>query len=496
MICQLQDKYKTVEYMKNSNLAILFCIVFFSANSFAQKGKQIASAPESSVIKIPMEPFYWEYDSSTTEFVNYKNTSVVKGKNGNGFQVFLKNQNFVNGTIEFDVELSGMGFPGINFRMSEDRKNGENFYIRSFGPVLPETRTTLQYAAIIGGVSIWDLSDEYQAGAIIHQNKWNHVKLVVSGKQMWAYVNDMNKPALVVPELEGWRDSGGISLSGNVIFSNLVIKPAVTGSLNPLAGYASTYSDTRYLRNWMVSPEKDFPFGRDLIIPLPSMFGKLKASDLPDSSTQWTHIKAESRGIVNLTRIYGMRDNDTRRITWLKTAMYSDKAQERTLSFGFSDEVWIFLNGQILYADKNYFGTPQQKQPAGRCTIENASIKLSLLEGKNEIMIALANYFYGWGIVARLDDMSGIQIEKSMDLKAFFMNFNNNEAQGRNICTGSLYRSATGDCRKTEYFFPDHSGSRYKVWQSFSSKDFGKRRRCTLALYNYAGNKTMQYPLL
>lgn len=398
--------------MNKTTTIFLLSSILFCLNSFAQKGKRVSATDKFLEIKVPMEPAYWIFDTSTAEFVTYKNTSVVKGKNGKGLQVFLKNQIFVNGTIEFDVELSGMGFPGINFRMSEDRKNGENFYIRSFGPVLPETRTTLQYAALMDGMSIWDLSDEYQAGATIYQNKWNHVKLVISGKQMRAYVNDMNKPALVVPELEGWRDSGGISLSGNVTYANVVIKPNATEGLSPAAGYTSTYSDTRYLRNWMVSASKDFPFEKDLIIPLPSMYGKLTASDLPDSTTQWKPIKAESRGIINLSRIYGMKENDARRIAWLKTTIQSDKAQERTLSLGFSDEVWVFINGQILYFDKNYFGTPQQKQPAGRCTIENANIKLSLREGKNEIMIALANYFYGWGIIARLDDMNGIQIEK------------------------------------------------------------------------------------
>lgn len=197
----------------NMKQSVLF-IVFFSLTvcCIAQRTKakkEIAG----TAIKIPMTPAYWEFDTSNTEFVTYKNTSVVKGKDGKGFQVFLKNKIFTEGTIEFDVELSGMGFPGINFRMSEDRKNGENFYIRSFGPVQPEARNTLQYAALIDGMSIWDLSDEYQAGAAIYQNKWNHIKLVISGKQMKAYVNDMNKPALIVPELEGRRDSGSISLS-------------------------------------------------------------------------------------------------------------------------------------------------------------------------------------------------------------------------------------------------------------------------------------------
>jgi len=387
---------------------IFICLAICSCNIFAQKTKQAASGE----IKILMTPDYWEYDTATTEFITYKNTRVIKGKNGNGFQAFVRKLNFANGTIEFDVELSGMGFPGINFRMSDDRKNGENFYIRSFGPVPPDVRTTLQYAAIMDRLSIWDLSDEYQAGAIIYQNKWNHVKLVVSGKQMQAYVNNMERPSLIVPALEGQRDSGGISISGNVIFANLIIKPNATEGLSPLAGYTPTYSDTRYLRKWQVSPQKDFPFGKDLIMPLPSVYGTLTASDLPDSSTEWTAISAENRGIINLSRIYGMKENDGRRITWLKTSIQSDKAQDRILHLGFSDEVWLFINGQIVYADKNYFGTPQQKQAAGRCAIENATIKLPLREGNNDILIAVSNYFYGWGIIARLDDMSGIQIEK------------------------------------------------------------------------------------
>jgi hypothetical protein len=369
----------------------------------------VISTAYSQEIKIPMDAAHWDYDSSKVEFIKHKLVPSIKGKNG-PYQVFLKNQVFTNGTIEYDVELSGIGFPGINFRMSEDKKTGENFYIRSFGPVTPEMRTTLQYAAIIDGMSIWDLSDEYQAGATIYQNEWNHVKLVISGKQMRAYVNDMKRPALMVPELEGLRDAGNISLSGNVIYANLIIKPNVTEGLNPEAGYSSTYSDTRYLRSWMVSPPKDFPFGKEIIISLPSMFGTLNKSDLPDSTMQWSAIKAENRGIVNLSRKFGAKDNDARRVAWLKTTIHSDKVQEKVLSLGFSDEVWVFINGQILYVGKNYFGTPEQKND-GRCTIENASFKLPLKEGDNEILIGIANYFFGWGIIARLDNTTGIRFK-------------------------------------------------------------------------------------
>jgi len=396
--------------MRSLILIIAACLLMM--NALAQRSRNKKETTNTAEVKIPMTAASWEFDSSQVEFGTHRSVPAAKSKRGSYYQIFLKNHIFSNGTIEFDVELIGMGFPGINFRMSDDKKNGENFYIRSFGPVSPETRTTLQYAAIIDGMSIWDLSDEYQAGATIYQEGWNHVKLVIAGKQMQAFVNDMSRPALIVPELEGWRDSGYISLTGNVIYANLSIKPSATEDLGPMSGYVSTYNDTRYIKNWMVTTPVNFPFGKDVSMPLPGAYGKIVTSDLPDSTTKWSEIKAESRAIVNLSRKFGSVPDDARRLAWLKTTIQSSKAQERILNIGFSDEVWIFINGQILHVDKNYFGTPSQKLSKGRCIIENTSIRLPLKEGSNEIMIGLANYFYGWGIVARLDDTDGIELKK------------------------------------------------------------------------------------
>ena len=42
----------------------------------------------------------------------------------------------------------------------------------------------------------------------------------------------------------------------------------------------------------------------------------------------------------------------------------------------------------------------------------NHVAKATLVKGNNEIMIAVGNYFYGWGIIARLDDTDDIEIEK------------------------------------------------------------------------------------
>lgn len=393
--------------MKSSikKIVVLFTILpLISITAMAQKGKPKANQE----ISVLMEPAYWEYDPANVEFIMSRNVKAVRVKKG--VPIFLKDHQFSNGTIEYDVEL-GRGFPGITFRMSNDRKNGDQFYLRYFGTTSPENRTTLQYAAIIDSMSIWDLTDEYQAAAILNIPGWNHVKLVVSGKQMKAYVNDMSRPAMLVPGLEGGTAEGGISFSGGeVTIANLVIRPGAVENLNPAQGYVSTYNDPRYLRNWQVSPAGDFAFGKDIVPPQVISGGKPLHPGLPDSTTTWKPITAEDRGVINLTRLFGHTERNERRLAWLKTTIESDKVQERILNLGFSDEVWLFVNGQLVYIDKNYFGLPAQKFPRGRCTIENAAVRLPLQSGKNEILIGLANNFFGWGIIARLDDMDGVHL--------------------------------------------------------------------------------------
>ncbi len=359
-----------------------------------------------------MEASYWTFDSSKVEFVTHRGVKAVRGKNQAPYQIFLKDQSFAEGIIEFDVELSGFGFPGINFRMSADQKNGENFYIRSFGRVPPELRTTLQYAPIVDGINLWDLYDEYQTGAVINQQGWNHVRLVVWGQRMMVFVNDMTKPSLYIPHLEASTLQGGISLSGNVIYANVKIDPNPPIGQGGQTDYNPVGADTRYLRHWQVNGPIDLPFGKDIIYPLPSMYGTLKRSDIPDSTAAWESIQADSRAMVNLSTRYGGVTDDHRRLAWLKTTVYSDHAQQKIVHLGFSDEVWLFVNGQIVYVDKNYFGTPNAKNE-GRCNPENTQVLLSLKPGKNEIMIGLANYLYGWGLIARLSDMNGIELIKT-----------------------------------------------------------------------------------
>ncbi|MGI9550744.1 MAG: family 16 glycoside hydrolase, partial [Aurantibacter sp.] len=292
-------------------------------------------------IRLPMEAKYWSPISDNVEFTTYKNVPAVKSNDGNGFGVMLKDLEFADGTIEFDVELKGSGFPGIDFRMDKDTLNAEKFYIRYFGTPNALSRTTLQYAAILDRVNLWDLTDDYQAAATIHEGKWNHVKLVVSGRQLRVYVNDMQRAALHVPAMEGITNSGAIALTGNVVYANFVIRPNATEDLASNEGYDPTYGDSRYLRNWLVTDPKDFPIGTDIMRGISEGLGIAIDTVLFDSTAVWRPLKAGRRALVNLTKIFGATELGQRKLTWIKTTIYSETTQKKRVDLGFSDEVWV-----------------------------------------------------------------------------------------------------------------------------------------------------------
>ena len=371
-----------------SQLGIYIFLLLMLSSSIAQ---------ESKVIKIPLNTKNWKFKPESVEFLEYKSEEAMKLNSGSDI-VVLKDFNFTNGTIEFDMEPLVPGFTSIYFRWENALEN-EIFYFRTWKAGDPQAMEITQYAPTVRGVNMWDMLFHYQANADFKNNDWNHVKLVISGKQMRAYVNDMTYPVMCVPMLEGNTSSGTLAFDGKVVISNLLVKHNKVEELKPEPGIDPTSNDTRYLRMWKVSKPIITDEGIDF-----------RNEYYPNDSTKWETISAEQRGLINLSRNFGQSEN--RRIVWLRTTIFSEKEQGKLLRFGFSDEVWVLINNAPLYIDKNLYNTPMAKQPNGRCSIENTSITIPLKKGENQLLIGVSNFFYGWGIVARFDDLNDIRLDR------------------------------------------------------------------------------------
>jgi hypothetical protein len=373
--------------------ALIIGILLMGLPLFGQKSKSKPIVIPGE-IKIPMTPGSWESPTNSVEFLDYKGTPAMKILSGD--KIILKDLKFSNGTIEFDVEPQSEGFAGIFFRMANNNET-EYFYLRVARAGNPAAMDAAQYAPFTKGVNLWDLFDYYQGPANMKKNELNHIKLVVSGRQMIVYVNNGDRATLEIPRLEGDTQSGSLAFNGRCVISNLIIKPDAVEGLSAREGFDPTHHDPRYIRLWQMSEPQSLARGKELY-----------EADFPKADTKWQNIDAERRGLVNLTRVFG--GSESRRFVWLRVKMISSREQKRKISLGFSDEVWVYLNRQPVFVDKNIYTSPgMRKNPDGRISIENSEFEISLKAGENELLLGVANDFFGWGIISRLDNMDGIE---------------------------------------------------------------------------------------
>ncbi len=348
-------------------------------------------------VQIPLTAGHWTTTGSV-EFVQHKGFDSIELKNG--AEAVLHDLVFGNGTLEFDVESTASLGAGIGFRR-RDKDTFEDFYLRPYAKC-PEAGDCIQYAPQTHGVLLWDLFPRYQTTAPVKEGDWNHVKLVVSGQRMDVHINGSESPTMRVGRLEGDASSGGIVLQGPGFFAHLTVAADKVGGLSAEPEEDATSNDRRYVRNWRVSPYSTLAAGQDVT-----------ASDLPAPTDRWQPLAAERAGLVNISRVYGhpiLPSQYDRALVWIETTIVSSKSQSKKVDFGWAREAWIFVNGKLVYADKNlYWDKTRSKPPDGRCSLENGSFLLPLQAGDNRVVVALASNFYGWAFVFRLNDEEGIR---------------------------------------------------------------------------------------
>jgi 3-keto-disaccharide hydrolase len=340
-----------------------------------------------------MTPDRWE--AADAEFGPHRGAESMLVKKG---VAVLKGASLGDGTIEFDVDPTGAMGAGVGFRR-KDEDTYEDFYLRP-RPACADAPDCTQYAPRTHGVLLWDLYPQYQSPAPLRTDQWNHVKLVVSGRRMNVYINGAPIPTLRVGRLAGDVLEGGILLQGPGYFARLTVTPGATEGLSRQADPDPAIGDPRYVTGWKVAPSSSLPPDKE-----PTL------ADVPIGDATWRPLAAEAGGLLNISRQYGLPvPPPDRALTWLRTTITSDIAQDKKAAIGWTREIWVFVNGKQVYADKNLYQPPDaRKAPDGRCSLENGSVVLPLTKGRNDVVVAVANNFYGWGLMMRLDDIAGLR---------------------------------------------------------------------------------------
>ncbi|MDR0265507.1 MAG: DUF1080 domain-containing protein [Sphingobacterium sp.] len=368
---------------------ILASILVALFQSYAQEKKSKTSAGTN----IPLSAEKWIFHSGKVDFLNFRGRKAMKIAPASG-PVVIKDFIFKDGTIEYDVLPAKTEFASAIYFHRKNEKEQEIVYLRVPKMTDPFANEGIQYCPILDGVNMWDMYPQYQSSAAAKADEWNHIKLVISGMQMQVFVN--NNLRLIVPKLEGREHTGSIAFDGDSYISNIEIKPNEMEGLPQIEVADLTRHETNYIRNWSITQPTALEEGRE-----PTTF-----RDLPKDEAFTEKIAAERYGLINLTRRFGSAEK--RRIVWLKAVITTKEPTSVNLQLGFSDEIWLFLNDQITYTDKNIFRQNMKKYPDGRISIQNGNIRLKLKKGENQLLVGVSNDFYGWGFMARLENMENI----------------------------------------------------------------------------------------
>jgi hypothetical protein len=342
----------------------------------------------------PFDSSAWNISAAESRVELYRGRSALLLRDG---VAWLRGSSFQNGTIEFDIAFSdALGFPGIAFRAAT-HDDYELFYLRENLSGQPHAT---QYTPVLHGLYAWQIyaGPSWEATARWTFDRWMHVKLVVSGTRAELYV-DGDSAVQVIPRMHGPQGAGEVGFvvaPGAARFANLVVRPERAPPLAAVAPPAIPDSTpTTIVRTWRVST----PCAESV------MTGVADLAAAPGPA-RWDTLGVEERGIANLARLAG--NGSGRNTVVAAITIMSDRARNVPVRFGFSDRVRVFLNGRMLYAGNDGFGT-HDPDFLGIVGLFD-ELNLPLKRGPNELWFAVSETFGGWAITADLPDRDGITI--------------------------------------------------------------------------------------
>jgi hypothetical protein len=376
------------------NLAVCMLTLLFES---------VADAQTSPPLSVPADSSRWDLQgqAKASEYQGRKSLFL------DGGAAVLKDLEMRDGVIDVDVATpASRGFFGIQFRIANDGDNAEWVYLRQHKSGLPDA---MQYTPVLNTGLNWQIYNGpgFTGAVDIPKDVWFHLRLEVVGAQARLYLNDMGNPVLVMNDLKSGIQKGQVALAaltGATYFSNFEIRTT------PDAAWQRRLPSMPpgTLTQWSLSPSYD-ALERNLERPL-----QLAEID----AIRWQKVEAESPGFVVINRyresphprVSFANDFSKRldsqpgmKVVYARTNIDSDRDQVKKLYIGYSDDVSVFLNGQILFRGRS---AQNFRDPGflGIVSPENDAVYLPLKKGSNELMLAVSELGGGWGFICRLAD--------------------------------------------------------------------------------------------
>ncbi|HKE60193.1 MAG TPA: hypothetical protein VKB46_25955 [Pyrinomonadaceae bacterium] len=323
----------------------------------------------------------------------------------------LKDVDFEDGTIEVDIAAMPVSFPGITFRWASTDAH-ELVYLRPHHSLHDDAT---QYVPAFQGSHPWQIysGPGYTAAAEVPTFHWFHMRIEISGLVAKVFVNAATKPTLVITDLKRGYTHGSIGVSAGAQgahFANFSYTTAAATAHTPVP-YPEPAAGT--LTKWELSEA----FATD----------KMNPETLPEvTALKWESVQSEYPGMVVIDRYrrspnvvspfafdrsLRLQPAKGTMVVFARTTIDADSARIVKMKLGYSDEATVFLNGQPLFTGKSAWSF-RDPDFNGVLDVENDAVYLPLKQGRNDLMLAVKEYFGGWGFMCRLETTAGLQINK------------------------------------------------------------------------------------
>jgi hypothetical protein len=237
---------------------------------------------------------------------------------------------------------------------------------------------------------------------------------VVSGVVAKLFLDRAEEPSLVVPDLKLGDSKGSIGFwghMGDAYFADLNYTPDDAAS--------DPHAKPEFLPGALTDWELSQMF--DATETNPAVYPDVRGQ-------KWEKVAAESPGMVVINR-YRESGNvlppekedrlrgDVRggKVVFARTTIHSDWDEMRKMNFGYSDEVVVYLNGAPIYSGNNTLSF-RQPEFLGLLDVGSEAVYLPLKKGDNELLLAVTEFFGGWGFLCKLEPVGRLSLESSQAL--------------------------------------------------------------------------------
>lgn len=315
-------------------------------------------------------------------------TDTIDGRSAFTGTALLKDKEFTEGTIEWDLWAEGgRSYAGVIFH-SQNGKN-EEFYVRPH-KANGLNADAFQYTPVYHGISCWQLyhgsgNTNY---ASMPYKQWVQFKLTVKDDMAFVQMGGEELQTMVVKDLQTNNASGRLGIKGpadgSAWFSNFRFSPEINVEVPSLGPEHNP--DPGIIYRWEVSQT----FAHNIINP--DMYYSSK------SKVEWEKLTADRNGLLNLTK-HRLRSSMQPGWVYARTTVNSMSERLHKYKLGYSDYITVFVNGNPIMSSTNAF-TSRDPGFAGLIGYFD-EVFLPLEKGENEICLLVGEQFGGWGLMMK-----------------------------------------------------------------------------------------------